>query len=87
MDKVVHFPITFVIKTEKLKVELSKEISDYIEQKSGGMVILKDKYNKCIEEIITINELRDYLNLLDTDAVNQVLIEIDIYYRMELNIS
>ena len=79
MDKVVHFPITFVIKTEKLKVELSKEISDYIEQKSGGMAILKDKYNKCIEEIITINELRDYLNLLDTDAVNQVLIDIDIY--------
>ena len=85
-DKVMHFPITFIIKTEKTKDIIQLELIDYIDQKSKGMKIIKDRYNNAIEEIITINELKNWLEELNDESINNLLRDIDMYYRLELNI-
>ena len=59
IDKVLHFPITFVIKTINCREQIEKELEEYIEQRSGGMRVIKERYQKAIEEIITINELKE----------------------------
>ena len=79
IDKVMHFPITFVIKTIQSKHNIEAQLEKYIEQKSGGMKIIQERYNKAIEEIITINELLSWLNDLGVSAINK-------YYRLELNL-
>ena len=86
IDKVMHFPITFIIKTEKTKDIIQLELIDYIDQKSKGMKIIKDRYNNAIEEIITINELKNWLEELNDESINNLLRDIDMYYRLELNI-
>lgn len=87
VDKVMHFPITFIVKTKKSKDLLEKEINDYIDIRSGGMEIIKSRYQNAIEEIITINELEKWLIDLKDKYVNNVLNDIDLYYKLELNIS
>ena len=87
MDKVMHFPITFVIKTVKYRDVIYNELMDYIEEKSGGMEIIKERYINSIEEIITINELKKWLNSLKPADINELLKDIDLYYRMELNLD
>lgn len=85
MDKVLHFPITFVIKTSKSHDTVKNEINKYIERKSGGMAIVKERYNQAIEEIITINELVKWFVSLDKNAVNSIFQDIILYYRIEMN--
>jgi hypothetical protein len=86
IDKVMHFPITFVIKTLQAKADIQKALDSYIEVKSGGMRIIKERYINAIEEIITINELKAWLNELSNDTVNDLLQDINRYYRLELNL-
>ena len=86
IDKVMHFPITFVIKTLQEKAEVKKAFDNYIESKSGGMRIIRERYINAIEEIITINELKTWLSKLDNDTVNELLYDINKYYRLELNL-
>lgn len=85
MDKVLHFPITFVIKTEKGRSKIRSEFESYIEEKSGGMEILKNKYHDAIEEIITINELRLWVDDMDDEAISDLLQDIEVYYKYEMN--
>lgn len=85
IDKVLHFPITFVVKTEDASEEIISQLQKYIDVKSSGMTIIKDRYNQAIEEIITINELKDWLNELEEGSVNAILKDIDLYYRIEMN--
>lgn len=86
IDKVLHFPMTFVIKSEQNKETIQKNIEQYIEKKSSGMSIIKNRYKKAIEEIITINELKQWLMELDKYSVNDLLEGINLYYRLELNL-
>jgi hypothetical protein len=86
IDKVMHFPITFVIKTLQEKGAVAAQLDEYIEQKSGGMRMIRDRYHKAIEEIITINELKDWLNSLDGQSIDELLQDINKYYRLELNL-
>jgi hypothetical protein len=86
IDKVMHFPITFVIKTMQSRTEVLKDLSSHIEQKSGGMKIIKERYNHAVEEIITINELKSWLNVLNEHAIDELLKDINLYYRLELNL-
>ena len=86
MDKVLHFPITFVIKTERTKEQVEAGLRDYIETKSGGMVIIKDRYLQSIEEVITINELNKWLFELDNTSVDELINDINTYYHLELNL-
>lgn len=87
IDKVLHFPITFVIKTNSSKDTILKEIKEYIKEKSGGMEVIIEKYENSIEEIITINELRNWLNNLNESSINSLIEDIDTYYKIELNIE
>ena len=86
IDKVMHFPITFVIKTLLDKSVVYSQLEHYILQKSGGMRIIRERYKKAIEEVITINELRNWLNELDNQSVDDLLGDINKYYRLELNL-
>jgi hypothetical protein len=86
IDKVLHFPITFVIKTVQSKENVLQELNKYIEQKSGGMKIVRERYKHAIEEIITINELKSWLNLLNSQSIDEILKDINLYYRLELNL-
>ena len=86
IDKVMHFPITFVIKTLQAKEVVIAQLGEYIEQKSGGMKIIRERYQQAIEEIITINELKAWLSALNSQSIDELLYDIDKYYRLELNL-
>ena len=86
MEKVNHFPITFVVKTKKTSNLVEKEIRDYLIEKSGGMEMLKKRYLDSLEEVITIQELNKWMGELNDEDVNYAIGEIDRYFRMEMNI-
>lgn len=86
IDKVMHFPVTFIVKTDKTKESISLELQEFIEENSGGMRVITERYIDAIEEIITINELKKWLSLLDKESINQLLLDIKLYYELELNI-
>lgn len=87
MDKILHFPISFVVKTFKSKQEIEKELKIFIQEKSGGMAVIKERYERAIEEIITINEIKEWLKKLDENAIDLIIKDINFYYRMELNLK
>ena len=82
IEKVLHFPITFVIKTNKTKDAIEKGFNEYILDKSGGMETLVTRYKKAIEEIITINELKKWYEKLDHDDIQNILSDIILYYKV-----
>lgn len=84
IDKVVHYPITFVVKTNKTKEDFLLELTKYIKDKYKDEEIY-NKYFKAIEDIITIVDLNEYINVLSVEQLKQVLKDIDIYYRLEMN--
>ncbi len=87
IDKVMHFPITFVVKTNKTQKELYSDLEEYIEKYSGGMEMLKNRYKDAIEEIITINELKQWVSDLSGNTINEVIDDIEIYYKLEMNME
>jgi hypothetical protein len=86
IDKVMHFPITFVVKTESSKLQIETELKEYISRKTGGMAILVERYEKAIEEVITINELRNWMMELNNNSIDELLDDIKLYYSIELNL-
>lgn len=87
IDKVMHFPVTFVIKTKRKKELVLKDLDDYIDARANGMKIIESRYRKAIEEIITINELVEWTYSLDDEDVDGIIRDIDIYYRLEMNMD
>ncbi len=87
MDKILHFPLTFIIKTKKEKDVIENELKTYIEEKSKGMEVIKSRYLNSIEEIITINELKKWLLELNDKDLNFLIRDIDLYYKIELNLE
>ena len=85
-DKVMHFPITFVIKTSKTRDAVLQEMSAYIQKRACGMEIIEQRYKHAIEDVITINELGEWLTKLGAQSVDDVLHDIDVYYRLEMNL-
>ena len=65
IEKVMHFPVTFVVKTDLTKEQVSEKLESYIQAHSGGMRVVERRYKNAIEEIITIHELRTWLDGLD----------------------
>lgn len=84
IDKVVHYPITFVVKSNKTKEVLFSELVEYVKNKYEYEEIQK-KYFEAVEELITIVDLYDYIDQLSLDELKQVLKDIDIYYKLEMN--
>lgn len=87
IDKIMYFPISFVIKTKQSKEEVRFGLERYIEQRVGGNVDLRVRYSKAIEEIITINELQMYLTCLNDNDIDSVISDIGAYYRFEMNMG
>lgn len=87
IDKVMKFPITFVVKTIKTKQQILKELYDYLREKFGGLSVIEDSYKESIEEIITINELSEWLENIPLYKIDSIIENIDTYYRLELNIQ
>lgn len=87
IDKVMHFPMTFVIKTKKTKEEVLSEIDEYINKRSNGMIVIEQRYRESIEEVITINELCQWIENLSENNIDDIVRDIDIYYRLEMNIE
>lgn len=87
IDKVMHFPVTFVIKTMKKKEIVAIDLDNYINARANGMKIIEERYRKAIEEIITINELTNWTYSLDDKDVDGIIRDIDIYYRLEMNMD
>lgn len=87
IDKVLHFPISFVVKTENKHEDVLNDIELYIKERSNGMSIIEKRYRHAIEEIITINELRRWIVELDNLGIDNILRDIDIYYKLEMNIE
>lgn len=87
IDKVMHFPISFVIKTRETKINVLSDLDHYIAQRSSGMTVLEERYRKAIEEIITINELRAWTDELGDNDIDGIIRDIDIYYKLEMNME
>lgn len=87
MDKIIHFPLTFVVKTLKKKSFILNSLENYIIEKSGGMKVIEKRYRDAIEEIITINELIDWINDLIPSDIETLINDIDLYYKLELNLN
>ena len=51
------------------------------------MRVVEERYKKAIEEIITINELQNWIEELDDNDIDSIINDIDIYYKLELNIN
>ncbi|MCI8335401.1 MAG: restriction endonuclease [Lachnospiraceae bacterium] len=87
IDKVMHFPVTFVIKTKAQKEFVWAELKKHIASKTSGMAVLEERYERAIEEIITINELRAWTKELDNDDIDGIIRDIDVYYKLEMNLD
>lgn len=87
IDKVMHFPITFVIKTMTPKTVVLQELDKYIDARANGMLVIEQRYRNAIEEIITINELHQWIEELDNPDIDGIIRDIDIYYRLEMNMD
>jgi len=87
MDKVNHYPITFVVKTVKDAKSIYNELKRYGDEKSGGLETLQRKYHNAIEDVITINELQLWLDELNEESIRFLIQELNWYYRLEMNIE
>lgn len=87
IDKVMHFPVTFVIKTKSKKENVLDDLKKYISIRSNGMKIIEDRYHKAIEEIITINELVEWTYKLKNEDIDGIIRDIDICYKLEMNMD
>jgi len=87
IDKVMHFPISFVIKTNSSKQVVLSNLETYIEERANGMRVIRERYEKAIEEVITINELKEWTSELDASDIDDIIRDIDIYYRLEMHMD
>lgn len=87
IDKVMHFPITFVIKTKATKATVLADLEHYISARTSGMAVLEERYRKAIEDIITINELQQWITELDGTDLDGIIRDIDVYYKLEMNMD
>lgn len=87
IDKVMHFPVTFVIKTKENKEDVLRKLDEYIAVRSSGMIVIEERYRRAIEEIITINELQAWTSNLGDNDIDGIIRDIDIYYKLEMNME
>ncbi|MGO5544404.1 hypothetical protein ACTQWG_18405 [Blautia sp. HCP3S3_H10_1] len=87
IDKVMHFPITFVLKTKTTKTCVLNDLEHYISIRTSGMAVLEERYKKAIEDIITINELQKWTSDLAGEDIDDIIRDIDVYYKLEMNMD
>ena len=87
IDKVMRFPITFVVKTNKDRETIFIEMIDALRDKYGDTHELIETYKTAIEEIITMNELLDIIDNFSNEDVIKVTDTFTIYFNLEMNIE
>lgn len=87
IDKVMHFPISFVIKTNNSIQDVYNELEEYIKLRANGMRVIHERYKNAIEEIITINELKNWISELCDSDIDEIIRDIDLYYHLEMNLD
>ena len=87
IDKVMHFPVSFVIKTRSSRDRVLSELDSYIDERANGMEVIINRYKRAIEEVITINELCQWTNSLPNKDIDGIIRDIDIYYKLEMNME
>ena len=50
------------------------------------MEVLIERYRYAIEEVITINELANWLNGMQDEQLTSVISDINLYYKLEMNV-
>lgn len=85
IEKLNHYPITFVIKTTQSNNEVMENIKQDILSKFHDENII-NLYLNCFEEIITIPDLINYLNVvIDAGSISSLLNELSIQTQLEFN--
>ena len=85
IDKILHYPITFVIKSEHSTDELTAAIQSKAEERYTVKAVV-NKYMSSIEEIINIPRLADILKeLSDSRQLASVVDEIVLHSKVEFN--
>lgn len=87
IDKVMHFPVTFVIKTNNTIEQVMYSLLEYVDSRANGMRVIEERYHNAIEEIITINELQTWTDELGHSEIDCIIRDIDIYYKLEMNMD
>lgn len=86
IEKLMHYPITFVIKTELSPEESLRRIKKDTEGKYNRET--KQKYLSCFEEVITLLTMRTFLKQLrDKEQIKELLGELIVQYQVEYNIK
>jgi hypothetical protein len=87
IDKVMRFPITFVVKTNKDKNTIHTEMIGALKNKYGDTNELIETYKAAIEEIITMNELLNIIDSFSNEDVIKVTDTFTVYFNLEMNIE
>ena len=86
IDKINHYPITFVIKTELNPEKAMRQIEKEAKKQISDETVLK-RYLRAVEEIITIPSLDNYMEaIVNADLINELVKEIIIQCKIEFNI-
>jgi len=86
IDKILHFPLTFVIKSDKPIKELKKIIIDKAKKEYDSKTL--KKYINSIEEIISIPLLLKYLEIIvKKKKTKSLLSDLILFYKVEFNIK
>lgn len=85
IDKIQRFPITFVVKTELSNEEIVSRIREHAQQAFTAKRVV-NAYMKAVEEVITLVELRKYLDIIcESRRFGEVLNEIIVQATVEFN--
>lgn len=85
IEKLNHYPITFVIKTTQSNNEVMENIKQDILSKFHDQNII-DLYLNCFEQIITIPDLINYLNVvINAGLIPYLLNELSVQTQLEFN--
>ncbi len=87
IDKVLHFPVTFVIKTSRGKDEVIASMRQYISAQCHDDLLLRQRYEKAIEDVIVLDDLKELLYQFDVSDIQNVIENMAFYYKLELNLS
>ena len=86
IDKVERYPVTFVVKSDDAVENLLKNMKENAEERYTIKSIVK-KYMDCIEEVINIPKLVEYLDLsIKKGSLNRVIKEIILQSKVEFNV-
>ena len=85
IDKVQHFPVTFVVKSDRTIEEIREQLQTQAER-AYGITKIVSRYMESVNEIINLGELsRRFSIIVQLNKIKQVMNEIIIQSKIEFN--